>query len=156
MGWKAAMMKKFEFQLEKLLSYKGQMLDSEMMTLAVLNNQLSDAQKKLLSLQMEREQCNSDFEAKMLGKTTPATCQMYTFYKDHLKDQILNTERIIASITAQLDRQIEVIKKLKLETKSLETLKDSRYDEYKKEDLKAAEKQLEEFISTVKIIGKTI
>jgi hypothetical protein len=34
-------------------------------------------------------------------------------------------------------------------------MKNSRYDEYKKEDLKAAELQMEEFVSTVKIIGKT-
>lgn len=149
-------MKKFEFQLEKLLSYKGQLLDSELMTLAVLNTQLSEAQHRLRSLETEREQCYTDFEAKMLEKTTPATCQMYTFYKEHLKEQILNAEKTIAAITVQLDKQIEVIKKLKLETKSLENLKDSRFDEYRKEDMKAAEKQLEEFISTVKIIGKPI
>ena len=149
-------MKKFEFQLEKLLSYKGQMLDSEMMTLAVLNSQLSDAQHKLHSLQTEQIQCNTDFEAKMLKMTTPATCQMYNFYKEHLKDQIFHTEKTIANVTAQLDKQIEVIKKLKLETKSLETLKTTRYDEYKKEDMKAAEQQLEEFVSTVKIIGKSV
>lgn len=149
-------MKKFEFQLEKLLSYKGQMLDSELMTLAVLNNQLSDAQHKLLTLQMEQEQCKMEFENRMMEKTTPATCRMYTFYTEHLKEQILNMMKTIDRITAQLDRQIELIKKLKLETKSLETLKTSRYDEFKKEDLKAAEKQLEEFVSTVKIIGKSI
>jgi flagellar export protein FliJ len=148
-------MKKFEFQLEKLLSYKGQMLDSELMTLAVLNSQLSDAQHKLSLLQTEREQCGTDFEVKMLSKTTPATCQMYTLYKEHLKEQILITERSIMSITAQIDRQIEVIKKLKLETKSLETLRTSRYDEYRTEGMKAAEKQMEEFVSTARILGKS-
>jgi len=148
-------MKKFEFQLEKLLSYKGQLLDSEMMTLAVLNNQLSEEQHKLHSLQMEQNQCRKDFESKMLEKTTPATCRMYIYYTEHLKEQILNVERLIESIQAQLNKQIELIKGLKLETKSLETLKTSRYDEYKKEDLKAAEKQLEEFVSTVKIMRKS-
>ncbi len=148
-------MKKFEFQLEKLLSYKGQLLDSEMMTLAVLNNQLSEEQHKLRSLQLEQEQCRKDFESKMLEKTTPATCRMYIYYTEHLKEQILNVERLIESIQAQVNKQIELIKGLKLETKSLEILKTSRYDEYKKEDLKAAEKQLEEFVSTVKIMKKS-
>lgn len=152
----AATLKKFEFQLEKLLSYKGQMLDSEMMALAVLNSQMSDAQHKLHTLQEEQEQCRVEFEKKMLEKTTPATCRMYISYKEHLKEQILNTEKIIEAIKVQIDQQIELIKKLKLETKSLETLKTSRYDEYKKEDLKAAEKQLEEFVSTAKIIRKSV
>ena len=149
-------MKKFEFQLEKLLSYKGQMLDSELMTLAVLNNQLSDAQHMLQELREEQEQCRMEFESKMLEITTPATCRMYLSYTEHLKEQILNTEKAIEVLTAQIDRQIEIIKKLKLETKSLETLKTSRYDEYKKEDLKAAEQQLEEFVSTAKIISKSV
>ncbi len=149
-------MKKFEFQLEKLLSYKGQMLDSELMTLAVLNSQLSDAQHKLHMLQEELEQCQAELENRILEKTTPATCQMYISYAEHLKEQILNTEKTIEAITAQVDKQIELIKKLKLETKSLETLKTSRYDEYKKEDLKAAEHQLEEFVSTAKILRKSV
>lgn len=148
-------MKKFEFQLEKLLSYKGQLLDSELMTLAVLNNQLSEAQHKHLMLQREQEQCRMEFESKMMEKTTPATCQMYTFYSGHLKEQIRYAEKAIESISAQVDKQIDLIKKLKLETKSLETLKTSRFDEYKKEDRKAAEQQLEEFVSTVKIMGKS-
>lgn len=149
-------MKKFEFQLEKLLSYKGQLLDSELMTLAVLNNQMSDAQHKLFALQGSQEQYRVEFETKMLEKTTPATCRMYTFYKEHLKEQILNVERTIDSISAQIDKQIDLIKKLKLETKSLETLKTSRYDEYKKEDMKAAELQLDEFVSTAKILRKSV
>jgi len=149
-------MKKFEFQLEKLLSYKGQILDSELMTLAVLNNQLSEEQQKLLALQAEQEQCRAEFESRMLEKTTPAACQAYNSYKEHLKDQILITEKTIAAIMAQVERQIELVKKLKLETKSLETLRTSRYDEYKKEGLKAAEKQLEEFVSTAKIMKKTV
>jgi flagellar export protein FliJ len=153
---RAAAMKKFEFQLEKLLSYKGQVLDSELMTLAVLNNQLSDAQHRLHALHEEQEQYRMEFECKIREKTTPATCQMYLSYKEHVKEQILNTEKTIEAITAQLDRQIELIKKLKLETKSLETLKTSRYDEYKKEDLKAEEHQLEEFVSTAKIIRKSV
>ncbi|HVI42238.1 MAG TPA: flagellar FliJ family protein [Anaerovoracaceae bacterium] len=149
-------MKKFEFQLEKLLSYKGQMLDSELMNLAVLNNQLSDAQHKRLALQTEQEQCKTEFENKMLEKTTPATCQMYTFYTEHLKEQIINMEKTIESISAQVDKQIELIKKLRLETKSLERVKTSRFDEYKKEDLKAVELQMEEFVSTAKIMKKSV
>jgi flagellar export protein FliJ len=148
-------MKKFEFQLDKLLSYKGQMLDSELMTLAVLNSQLTDAQQELHKLQDEQEQCRVEFESKIKEMTTPATCQTYTFYTEHLKEQIQNAVKIIDTIATQIDRQIEIIKKLKLEAKSLETMKNSRYAEYKKEDLKAAELQIEEFVSTAKIIGKT-
>lgn len=149
-------MKKFEFQLEKLLSYKGQILDSELMTLGVLNTQLSDAQQKLQELQAEQEQCRVEFEARMQEKTTPAACRTYSLYTGHLREQVRNMQITIESITAQRNKQIELIKKLKLETKSLETLKTSRYDEYKKEGMKAAERQLEEFVSSAKIISKSV
>lgn len=148
-------MKKFEFHLEKLLSYKGQMLDSELMTLAVLNSQLSEAQHRLLMIQNEQEQCRLEFETKMMVNTTPAACQMYTYYKEHLKEQIISAEKTIETISLQLDRQIELIKKLKLETKSLETIKTARFDEYKKEGIKASEQQIEEFVSSSNIIRKT-
>ena len=149
-------MKKFEFHLEKLLTYKGELLDSELMALAVLNNQLSDAQRKMLALQAEQEQCRVEFEIKILEKTTPATCRMYIFYTEHMREQIRQTEKVIADIHVQIDKQTVLVKKLKLETKSLETLKTTRFDEYKKEDLKAAEMQLEEFVSTARLLKKTV
>lgn len=150
-------MKKFEFTLEKLLSYKGQVLDSELMTLGVLNSQLSEAQRRLFMLLTEQEQCRAEFELKVREQTTTAaTCQMYSDYTEHLRSQIKTAQITVESITAQVNRQIEVVKKLKLETKSLETIRTSRYDEYKKEDLKAAERQLEEFVSTEKIMRKTV
>ncbi|MDF3003266.1 MAG: fliJ [Bacillota bacterium] len=149
-------MKKFEFHLEKLLSYKGQVLDSEMMTLAVLNNQLSEAQNKLFLLQTEQAQCQTDYESKMLEKTTPATCRMYIYYGEHLKEQILLAKRLVENIAHQIEKQIETIKKLKQETKSLETLKSTRFDEYNKEGAKAEELQLEEFVTTAGILRKSI
>lgn len=147
-------MKKFQFNLEKLLSYKGQLLDSEMMTLAVLNNQLHNSQQKLLKLQGEKVKCISEFESKMLVKTTPADCQLFNNYLDYLKLQIKNSEKEIRYISEQVESQIEIIKKLKLETKSLDTIKTSRLDDYKKQDVKTSELQIEEFVSTAKIINE--
>jgi flagellar export protein FliJ len=147
-------MKKFEFHLEKLLSYKGQILDSELMALAVLNNQLSEAQQRLQTLRNQQRQCETEYQSSILVKTTPAACQMYIHYKEHLKEQIVIAEKTVRNIAVQVDKQIELIKKLKLETKSLETLKSSRYEEYKKEDVKASELQLEEFVSTSNILKK--
>lgn len=149
-------MKKFHFHLEKLLSYKGQMLDSEMMTLAALNHELSEAQNKLLLLQTQQTQCQTDYESKMLQKTTPATCRMYIYYAEHLKEQIQLAKRMVENITQQVEKQIETIKKLKLETKSLETLKSTRLDEYNKEGAKAEELQLEEFVTTAGILRNSV
>jgi len=149
-------MKKFEFQLEKLLNYKDQALDSELMTLAVLNGHLSDQQSMLFALQKEQEQGRLEFKREILKKTTPASCRLYVLYDEHMKERILQTEKAIENICAQIEKQTAIIKKLKLETKSLEILKTSKFDEYKKEGLKLAERQMEEFVSTTRILRDTV
>ncbi len=149
-------MKKFEFHLEKLLSYKGQVLDSELMNLAVLNNQLSDAQENLSHLQNERLRCQMELSGQMQQKITPAACQMYTYYGEHLKEQIVVTEKSIQNIKNQVDKQLDIVKKIKTEEKSLETLKTNRFEEYQQENRKAAEVQMEEFLTTSTLLKKAL
>jgi len=144
-------MMKFTFKLEKLLSYKLQILDSEMMSLSVLRKELEESEKIIIELKKKQEHCQRDFEEKILGKTKPATLQSYTPYIEDLKVKIKETGLLIDNLLIRMDEQIEIIKTVKLETKSLETLKDSRFDEYKKLDLKKTEQQIEEFVITSKI-----
>jgi hypothetical protein len=42
-----------------------------------------------------------------------------------------------------------------VETKSLETIKKSRFELYKKEMIKKTERQVEEFVSTASLISKS-
>ena len=51
-------------------------------------------------------------------------------------------------------KQVERVKDLKIETKSLETIKESRFEEYKKEDLKKTELFMDEFVSTARVMDK--
>lgn len=147
-------MKKFEFQLQRLLSYKGQLLDGELMTLAILNNLLEKEQIKRLKLVTEQIKCRASFEKEMKENTTPATCQVYAHYSRNIKDQIKECENEIQIISDQVEEQLNVVKKLKLEEKSLEKIKESRLDDYNKEDRKKAELHIEEFIATTQIMGE--
>lgn len=146
-------MKKFQFQMEKLLSYKEQILDSEMMNLAVLNGLLKSAIEKLKGLEEEREKYKEEFGLKMSQQITAATCSMYASYEKHIKEQIRLSEKEIRVIEKQIEEQIERVKNLKMETKSLETIKESRYVEYKKEELKKEEQFIDEFVSGSRVMG---
>jgi len=55
-----------------------------------------------------------------------------------------------------VEEQIEIIKKIMIETKSLDTLKTSKLDDYNKESIKISELQLEEFVSAAKLINSSI
>ncbi len=145
-------MKKFEFHMEKLLSYKGQILDSELMNLAVLNSMLYSAQERLQALKDECARYVAELQGKIREQTTTADCRVYVSYEQHMKEQIKLCEKEIEDLTEQIENQIERVKDLKIETKSLETIKESRFVEYKKEDLKRTELLVDEFVSTARIM----
>lgn len=147
-------MKKFQFHLEKLLSYKGQLLDSEMMNLAVLNGMLANLEERLEGLLADQDRHREEFQYKISQKTTPADWRMYTSYEKHMKDQIKQCKQEIEEVKAQIVKQVERVKDLKIETKSLETIKESRFEEYKKEDLKKTELFMDEFVSTARVMDK--
>ncbi|KNZ41760.1 flagellar FliJ family protein [Acetobacterium bakii] len=148
-------MKKFKFHLGKLLSYKDQNLENEMMILAALNKHLQEEQKILLALKNEQDQCVANFERDMAAGITPNACQVHLRYLDFLKEQIKAMIKKISELTVKIDMQIDVVKNLKLETRSLEIIKETRYDEYKKEVLKESEKEIDEFMTTAKIIKES-
>lgn len=147
-------MKKFQFHLGKLLSYKDQNLENEMMILGGLTRQLSEEMDKQLDLEDQQVKCQKNYERDMADSITPTACQVYLHYMSFLKEQIQIVEKRIDEITERIDVQIEVVKNLKLETRSLEIVKENRYDEYKKEIVKENEKQMEEFITTSKIMNE--
>jgi len=148
-------MKKFQFHLGKLLSYKDQNLENEMMILAAFNKQLQEEQKRLMELKGDQEKCNRNFEKEMSVSITPEACQVYLRYMAFLKEQIKIIMKKIKTIAEKIDVQIEIVKNLKLETRSLEIIKETRYNEYKIEMVKESEKELEDFMVTAKIINES-
>jgi flagellar biosynthesis chaperone FliJ len=123
-----------------------------MMILGGLTRQLSDEMDKQLDLEDQQDKCQKNYERDMTVSITPTACQVYIHYMSFLKEQIQIVEKRIDEITEKIDIQIEVVKNLKLETRSLEIVKENRYDEYKKEMAKENEKEMEEFITTSKIM----
>ncbi|MBU4438962.1 MAG: hypothetical protein KJ779_05275, partial [Firmicutes bacterium] len=70
-------MKKFQFHLGKLLSYKDQNLENEMMILGGLTRQLSDEMDKQLDLEDQQDKCQKNYERDMAASITPTACQVY-------------------------------------------------------------------------------
>lgn len=147
-------MKKFQFHMQKLLSYKEQVLDGEMMNLADLNGLLGKTVQELKILQEDRERYKEEFEFKIKGHMTSAAYRIYDSYERHIIDRIELKKLEISNLEKQIEDQIEKVKGLKIETKSLETLKESKYEEYKKEEIKKEELYIEEFISSSKTMQK--
>ena len=71
-----------------------------------------------------------------------------------MNEQIKQCEEEIERLIDQIEKQIERVKDLKIETKTLETIKESRYMEYVKEDLKRSEQFMDEFVSTKRVMSE--
>ena len=147
-------MKKFKFQMEKLLSYKDQVLDSELMNMAVLNNLMDEAVDKHDSLEEEKQKNEEEFQEKIKGSANPALFRIYRTYNKHIDENIEVCEEEIDRLNVEIEEQVEVIKGLKIETKSLETLKENKYEEYVKEGIKKNEIAMDEFAARKLIVNK--
>jgi flagellar FliJ protein len=145
---------KFKFKLEKLLSYKLQMLNNEISNLAELRKELEENERILLKLKDNQVQYQREFEKKILEDSKPIVFQTYTTYLEELKEKRKKIDLTIEHIMGKMFEQVEIIKTIKLETKSLETLKNGRFDEYNKQELKKVELQIEEFVTTAKFISE--
>lgn len=147
-------MKKFQFHLEKLLSYKGQILDSEIMNLAILNKMLYSANEKMKLLKTENRRYKDEFQNKISVNTSSAECRVYALYAKEIDEKIKLCADEIEKIERQIDVQMGIVKELKIETKSLETIKETKFTEYQKEALKKTEIFIDEFVSRSRIVDK--
>jgi flagellar export protein FliJ len=150
-------MKKFKFKPEKLLDYKTKLLDNEKLTLAALNADLAAVNGRIDDMTAAALKYREELKNMQLGGgVTPATCRMYIRYEDFLKAETVKARRIAAQLAERIEKQVEVIKNLRLETKSLELLKDSKLKAYRKEEVKDSERQVEEYVNTARLMRMSV
>ena len=146
-------MKKFTFKLDKLLNYKDQVLENEMMKLSALNEQLRGAESQLAALEAKREKAAEALREKQTrGEVSTVEYQLSFRYDRAMKEEIGETKRMLAVIAAKIEKQVDVIKNVKLETKSLEVMKESKLAVYNKEVLKDEELRIDEYVNTAKVM----
>ena len=146
-------MKKFNFRLDKIMNYKEQVLGNEKMTMANLLNEKEKVIMRLTALLRDKERCDSELEEKQYGgEITTIAFQVYHRYDQFLKTEIKEVRKALAMIEARIEKQMEVLKKVRLETKSLETVKDTKLADYRKEEIKDAEHLMDEYISAVRVM----
>jgi flagellar export protein FliJ len=146
-------MKKFQFKLDKLLDYKNQLLESEILVLATLNAELATTNGRIDEMTATMQGYRTELqEMQLAGGVTPAACQMYFRYEDFLKTEIVQAKQIAAQLTRKIEKQIDAIKDLRLETKSIELLRASRLNAYHKEEVKENERSIEEYVNTARLM----
>lgn len=142
-------MKKFEFSLEKVLSYKNQTLDVLKNELALLNHQLIKIEEKIAELELVSAQTNQKLQVEMAAGVTSANIGVYKIYLNDISVHIRQKyEEKVKQLNRIASKQKQIIN-ANIEIASLDKLKAKQQEEYRLMYAKAQEIELNEFITNL-------
>lgn len=140
-------MKKFKFTLDKLLDYKGQILDREKNDLAALNVAKAEALELKAGLEDELRRNQDEFNRKAAEGISPVDMMVFTNYHGVLRMRIEDTEREIEELEEKIAQQLNVVTEASKEVKSLEKLEEKQLDDYRFKLQKSEESFIEEYVN---------
>lgn len=140
-------MKRFHFQLDPVLDYKQQVLDT-------LLEELELARGKVMAQEWEKEKADrkvTEFDAEFAEKQTEGVTVMEMLEYQSCREVLAKRaqrehEKLVRLRKAEEKKRNEVVEARK-ETRSLEKLKDVRRGEYDAAAAKTEEKSLEDLIA---------
>ena len=147
-------MKKFNFTLGTVLSYKNQVLDSLKNEHAKILARINEQEKVIHNLEEEYRKCNNDFNQKKMEGITIIESIGFEAYLRRLEVSIQQEERKLAFIKVEEENKRNEVVVAKQDTSSLEKLKKKKLEVYNKEEQKAEEAFVEEFVSFSRIVAK--
>lgn len=147
-------MKKFEFTMEKMLSFKNQMLSKEKLTLADMRKKLAVMNDEIAKLSAEYKLCNDDLNAKISKGLSPDEIRMKKNYLTLLTDKIKKMRISAQAMEAMVEAQVQNVVKATQDVTTLDKLKEKQYEEYRYLENKEQEILVEEFVSNGTIAGE--
>ena len=147
-------MKKFNFTLGTVLNYKNQVLDSLKNEHAKILARINEQEKVIHNLEEEYKKCNNDFNQKKMEVITIIESIGFEAYLRKLEVSIKQEEKKLALIKVEEENKRMEVVAAKQDTSSLEKLKEKKLEIYHKEEQKAEEALVEEFVSFSRIAAK--
>ena len=146
-------MKKFQFPLETVLSYKQQVLESLQGEHAVILAEVRAQEEKLDALWQEYRDYNQEYQERAQEGLMITEALAYQSglraAEQHIQRETLALERLRAK---EEKKRAEVVE-AKKETSSIEKLKEKKMDAYQKAVAKSEEAFIEEFVSTMRVVN---
>ena len=139
-------MKKFKFQLETLLRVTKRKKDDAEMKFAEASRYLEACRAKLQELLRELKESQEEFaELTGEGKTiTVDRIMIYNSYFNWKRQQIEDQQQVILKATQDKQQKLKILMQIMTYLKSIEQLKEKRFEEYKAEMLFEEQKTLDE------------
>ncbi len=139
-------MKKFQFSLDSVLSFKQQALDALRGEHAMILLQVREQEEKLEAVENEYRDYNGEYCRRKAEGMTITDAMMYESGLRVLERDIERETQRLAEIRKLEEAKREEVVEAKKETSSLEKLKEKKLDVYQKAVQKSEETFNEEFI----------
>ncbi len=140
-------MKKFEFSLEKMLSFKDQMLSGEKLRLAELRNRLAHLNDTLEQLRAEYAYCDGELKERERAGLTPQDFSRRKAYLNVLSERIKQQQQQIKIMETRVNEQVTVVVRVSQDVATLEKLKERQLEDYRFAEGKDQELLIDEFVA---------
>lgn len=140
-------MKKFTFSLDRMRSYKNQMLNKEKNTLMTLNAERIRLEDELEALLHELERLSVSENELMRAGTTVNELKMLEYRRDAIRNEIEQCKIQLRVLDGSIERQRRIVTGISQEISGLDKLEEQQLEEYAKLVAKETEQITEEFIS---------
>lgn len=150
-------MAKFTFKLQPLLNVKLQMEDNLKNELGKAIRRLENEKDILKGIESEREDYINQINSKSSGGILVEKLKEYSRYVSHLREKIALQKENVNLAQLNVDNYREQLIKVVQEREMLEKLKESKYQEFLKEQLKEEQRINDEVISfsyNIKLTGE--
>ncbi|MDD3395480.1 MAG: flagellar export protein FliJ [Anaerotignum sp.] len=140
-------MKKFSFQLESVMNYKNQRLENKKAEHARIIAKVNEQNQKIDSLGEKFKGINLEYNEKKVAGISIIEAMEYSGFLYKLEVEIQQEKRLLDDLKKiEEEKRAEVVE-VKIETSTLEKLKEKKLESYNKEVQKSEERYIEEFVS---------
>ncbi len=140
-------MKKFEFSLDRVLSYREQVVNNLLIQHAQILELIRAQEELLRVLEHEERECGAKLEDEKRNGCTICVVQVYEGYIKSQNMKMRIVRRKISELEREAEAKMSEIVEANKDKKSIDILKDKRREEYDKDVRRAEEKFIEEFVS---------
>ena len=143
-------MKKFKFSLDSVLSYKQQVLDSLKGEHAAILAQVREQEDVLEAVWQDYRDCNEEYRQRKAEGLSIADAMFYQNGLRVLEAEIERETAKLEELRSREEKKRQQVVDAKIDTSSIEKLKEKKLELYNKEVAKSEEVLIDEFVSSAR------
>lgn len=146
-------MKKFKFSLDSVLSYKEQVLEALQGEHAVILAQVREQEEVLAAAWREYRDCDAEYSRRKAEGIAITDAMVYQNGLRVLERNIQRETDKLEELRKKEDAKRQEVVDAKIDTSSIEKLKEHKLEDYRKAEQKDEEQRIEEFVSTTRAMA---